>query len=330
MKKIYTAVILSVLFFFCIYANATQQETGVIASHGVPVYQTVPVAYTGTPGTATFLGPLANAQRTYQLLINQDQLTELTGRNLTGLSLRIPVSATSSWPLSPAFFSNYDIYLSGSVAPAERSLTFANNIVGTQTQVRSGSLTIDTSSYPFGGSPNSFGTEISFSTPWLYTGGHLLIEIRHSGFTGTSRSVDAIGTAISGYGTQFSACWTGSYTGTSGTQGNFSVVRLTADSTVIVGVNEPGIVPAEYKLNQNYPNPFNPSTKISFGIPVSEFVTLKIYDVMGREVASLINESLKPGIYETQWNAGNNASNIYFYKLTAGNFIETKRMTLVK
>jgi hypothetical protein len=192
----------------------------------------VPTAFAGTAGGSSFLGPLANAQRTYQLLIHEDQLTALVGSDLTGLTWRLLPSAASPWPATEVNFTNYDIYLSASVAPADRSLTFANNVAGPQTQVRSGPLTIPAASFSSGGSPNQFGTTIQFTTPWTYTGGHLLVEIRHGGFTGTSTSVDAVAATntAAGYGTQFSACWTGNYAGTSGSQGNFSVVRLTASS----------------------------------------------------------------------------------------------------
>ncbi|MEO8666224.1 MAG: dockerin type I domain-containing protein, partial [Ignavibacteria bacterium] len=191
----------------------------------------VPNAYENIPGTATFLGPLANSARTYQFLIQASQLTALVGKNLTGFKMRIPTSSTANWPVTDVTFSNYDVYLSGSVEPAARSLTFASNIVGPQTQVRTGSLFIPANSYTFGTSPNAFGPEISFNTPWPYAGGNVLIELRHNGFTGTSRSTDAISTSTGGYGTLISACWTGSYTGTSGSQGNFTVIELTAPLT---------------------------------------------------------------------------------------------------
>ncbi|HMP01982.1 MAG TPA: PEP-CTERM sorting domain-containing protein [Gemmatales bacterium] len=155
---------------------------------------------------------------------------------MTGLEWRLPSSATGPWPAAEVSFTAFDIYLSGSVDPADRSLTFANNIVGPQTQVRSGALVIPVDSFPSGGSPNDFGFFIGFN-PYLYSGSNLLLELRHTGFTGTSRSVDAIGTAIPGYGTLFSAAWTGSYAGLSGSQGNFSVTRFTA-----APIPEPGSI----------------------------------------------------------------------------------------
>ncbi len=93
-------------------------------------------------------------------------------------------------------------------------------------------------------------------------------------------------------------------------------------------------VPDKFRLYQNYPNPFNPVTSIKFKIPNQvrddNIVSLKIYDVMGKEVAVLINETLSPGEYEAQFDGSVLSSGIYFYTLTAGSFTETKRMLLVK
>lgn len=200
------------------------------ASHA-QVQSTVPNAFAATAGTGTFLGPLANAARTYQLLIDQSQLTAHLGNLLTGIAFRLPASATEAWPAAALTFTNYDIRLSNSVAPSARSLTFANNVVGTQTLVREGSLSLTPGSFTSGASPNLYGLGIAFDSGWQYDGGNLLIEIRHTGFTGTSRSVDAMlatGGSAEGYGTLFSAAWTGNYAGVSGSQGNFSVVQITS------------------------------------------------------------------------------------------------------
>ncbi len=93
---------------------------------------------------------------------------------------------------------------------------------------------------------------------------------------------------------------------------------------------EDGQIVNDFKLNQNYPNPFNPSTKISFSIPTSEFVTLKVYDVLGREVATLVNENLNAGSYSYNFDASNLTSGVYLYKLQAGKYSETKKMILSK
>ena len=94
-------------------------------------------------------------------------------------------------------------------------------------------------------------------------------------------------------------------------------------------------IPKEYKLYDNYPNPFNPATKIKFSLPlVSEgrggLVTLKIFDLLGSEVATLVNENLKPGTYEIEWNADEYPSGAYFYQITMQSFQVTKRMVLIK
>jgi hypothetical protein len=81
---------------------------------------------------------------------------------------------------------------------------------------------------------------------------------------------------------------------------------------------------------QNYPNPFNPVTKIKFMLKENGFVTMKIYDVLGKEVANIINENLKSGTYEIPFNAGQLSSGIYFYKLQSGDFSDIKKMVVIK
>ncbi len=89
-------------------------------------------------------------------------------------------------------------------------------------------------------------------------------------------------------------------------------------------------IPSDYELKQNYPNPFNPSTTIRFSVPQSEFISLKIYDVLGNEVETLVNQDLSAGSYEVQFNANSLSSGIYFYQLITGNYSETKKMNLIK
>ncbi|CAN5448177.1 hypothetical protein BH10BAC5_BH10BAC5_15210 [soil metagenome] len=92
---------------------------------------------------------------------------------------------------------------------------------------------------------------------------------------------------------------------------------------------EPG-TPVQYGLTQNYPNPFNPATKINYSIPQAGLVTLKVYDNLGREVRSLVNEMKSAGEYNVTFDASELPSGIYFYKLISGNFVDTKKMLLVK
>ncbi|MBM2841336.1 MAG: hypothetical protein HW412_1864, partial [Bacteroidetes bacterium] len=94
--------------------------------------------------------------------------------------------------------------------------------------------------------------------------------------------------------------------------------------------SQDGTIPTEYALGQNYPNPFNPSTKIQFAVKTREIVSLKVYDVIGREVATLVNEEKKPGSHTATFNASTLASGVYFYRLTAGDFVETKKLMLLR
>ena len=89
-------------------------------------------------------------------------------------------------------------------------------------------------------------------------------------------------------------------------------------------------MPTQFELSQNYPNPFNPSTTISYSIPVSSFVTLKVFDILGNEIRSLVNEEKSEGNYEVEFNAANLPSGVYFYRLQTANFIETRKMVLMK
>lgn len=89
-------------------------------------------------------------------------------------------------------------------------------------------------------------------------------------------------------------------------------------------------LPTTYALKQNYPNPFNPTTTINFDIPTKSFVSIKVYNVLGQMVTSLVNEELDAGRYETNWDGAEAGSGIYFYKIQAGSFVETKKMMLLK
>lgn len=88
--------------------------------------------------------------------------------------------------------------------------------------------------------------------------------------------------------------------------------------------------PSTYTLFQNYPNPFNPLTTISYSIPASSFVTLKVFDILGNEISSLVNEEKLAGNYELEFNAANLPSGVYFYRLQTVNFIEISKMVLMK
>jgi hypothetical protein len=90
------------------------------------------------------------------------------------------------------------------------------------------------------------------------------------------------------------------------------------------------IIPEQFTLSQNYPNPFNPSTTIHFSVQSPELVTLKVYNILGREVTTLVDEYRQAGNYKTEFNASYLASGVYFYQLKSGSFIQTKKMILLK
>jgi hypothetical protein len=110
----------------------------------------------------------------------------------------------------------------------------------------------------------------------------------------------------------------------------FDDLKLIHYELVPVNVNDIAGIIDNYTLEQNYPNPFNPSTKIVFQIPEPGNVSLKIYDMLGNEVVSLLNEEKQPGKYEIEFNASHLSSGIYFYTLRSGTFINTKKMILIK
>jgi hypothetical protein len=89
-------------------------------------------------------------------------------------------------------------------------------------------------------------------------------------------------------------------------------------------------VPAKFNLSQNYPNPFNPVTKINFALPVKGFVTVKVFNILGKEVATLVSDTKEPGYYSVDFNASNLSSGVYYYKLESGSFSDVKKMMLIK
>ncbi|MEJ2616455.1 MAG: T9SS type A sorting domain-containing protein [Ignavibacteriaceae bacterium] len=100
--------------------------------------------------------------------------------------------------------------------------------------------------------------------------------------------------------------------------------------TSLVGIEKSDIIINTFNLYQNYPNPFNPTTKIKYSIPTQSKVMIKVYDILGNELETLVNKENPAGIYELNWNAANLPSGVYFYQLRTGGFIETKKMVLLR
>ncbi|CAN5671556.1 hypothetical protein BH10BAC5_BH10BAC5_14710 [soil metagenome] len=213
------------------------------------------------------------------------------------------------------------------------------------------------------GQANSYTVWFNSVTRGL-TGGSQLLQTSNSGTNWNSIVSPGSGniSGITGLGSKFwmtrqgpsiyytaddGSVWSTPYTLTGATYNHLQIARTTGSSsgtlwavtstgqitrfglsTGITPVN--GNVATEYKLSQNYPNPFNPETKISFAIPHNGFTSLKIYSMDGKEVASLLNEDLSVGNYQITFNGAAISSGIYFYELRSGNFLETKKMMLVK
>lgn len=118
--------------------------------------------------------------------------------------------------------------------------------------------------------------------------------------------------------------------------GNYDTANFYLDTFDLIGIHKIGSdIPNQFTLYQNYPNPFNPVTTIRFDVGTEignqkSDIRLVIYDILGREVATLVNEKQSPGTYEVKWNASNFSSGVYFYKLQAGNYFETRKMILIK
>jgi len=112
---------------------------------------------------------------------------------------------------------------------------------------------------------------------------------------------------------------------------NLIAMAMRSDSLRVVSVEDEGIaLPQEYALHQNYPNPFNPSTTIEFALPQSSSVSLEVFNVLGEEVTTLVDTEMRAGSHRVLWDASGKASGVYFYRLTAGEYAETRRMLLLR
>jgi hypothetical protein len=117
----------------------------------------------------------------------------------------------------------------------------------------------------------------------------------------------------------------------------YPIMRTTGytNTSAVEDEEETGITPRDFKLHQSYPNPFNPQTEIVFGLPKAGFVTLKVYNILGQEVTTLVEKNMPAGEYRVTWNGTDKsgrtvASGVYFYRMQSGDFAQTKRMLLIK
>ncbi|MGB5872379.1 MAG: T9SS type A sorting domain-containing protein [Bacteroidota bacterium] len=105
-------------------------------------------------------------------------------------------------------------------------------------------------------------------------------------------------------------------------------IKFMIDTTT-TGIDDE-MLPQSYSLHQNYPNPFNPGTTIEYALPRSSYVTLKVYNLLGEEVTTLASGEYAPGVFEVIWDASEMPSGVYFYRLTAGEHVQTKKKVLMK
>ena len=115
--------------------------------------------------------------------------------------------------------------------------------------------------------------------------------------------------------------------------GNGNIFYTDNNGGIVTGIDEENIsnkIPESFVLYQNYPNPFNPTTEIKYALKQREHVLLKVYNISGEEVATLVNKNISAGTYSVSFNGKGLASGAYFYKLTVGNFTQSKKMVLLK
>jgi len=233
------------------------------------------------------------------------------------LKLHFRIAAT--YPLGPATYSTFKIMLQHVTS---EFVTTGSFITGAwDTVFKRDTITLQAA-------VNTW-LEFTLDHPFTYNPAQpLAISMEHCGATGTT--------------TGYSLCYTTStgnrriYSSTTGCPHVYSGVSTNIINTGINlvsltgGVTPASQIPGEYKLGQNYPNPFNPVTKISFDLPKSGPVTLKIYDVVGREMITLVNEVKNAGSYIVDFDGSSFPSGTYFYRLESGGFVSTKKMILIK
>lgn len=287
---------------------------------GVDVQQSGPQYYnyntTGNPNSYPFnMGPGKRIQTLIKAGDFNQPISAPTGL-ITHFYVRI-----STYPLGPATYSGLNIKMGQTTATSlPTSFIPLTDIVYQRSSV---TLTAAAGTW----------LEFELDTPFEYDSNKsLVVEIEQCGVTGTFSGFSlahTTGLPITGNGRSYSTTVTcvAPYQGL--TTGR--VVNCGVNVTPMTGVITPVLnTPDKYSLSQNNPNPFNPTTKIDYQIPKSGFVTLRIFDLLGREVATLVNEEKASGSYTIEFNGSNLSSGTYFYRMESGTFIETKKMMLMK
>ncbi len=203
-----------------------------IASAGRAYFWVIPPAYENTnfgDGLNTIVRNAGNP-RTYQMIVAASQLTGITpGDQIVGITFRLYNGAATAWPSADVTWTDYEVYIGASVDPASMSTTFANNWIGTPTQVMDGPFTIPAGTFGWTSTnPKPWATvEWTFATPFTYTGGHLGILFSHPGSTSSEvQFLDSLGTTRPGYGVDYRAASATSFGASSGSFTSFTIARL--------------------------------------------------------------------------------------------------------
>jgi hypothetical protein len=279
-----------------------------------------------------------------------------TGTTWTGGWLNIPIITTDNWFTKLATF--------GFLSSSSQSATTYANVSLTGYTPASGCINgsgkvkiVDQSSHTLSGGL-AYGTEITLATATTEANGAIVnfaIPTITPIIPIAALSEDATGAQLVAYGVEKGTATynsAGTKDGTLLTKARIAAIGIIGQALgtvttdgfkLILGavkwvmdpaadVKETEMLPTQYSLNQNYPNPFNPSTVISYQLPAASFVTLKVYDVLGNEVATLVNELQQAGTHTSTFNTQNLqlSSGIYFYKIQTNNFVQTKKMILIK
>ena len=215
------------------------------------------------------------------------------------IELHLPVTFATSWP-----YGGIETDISFRIVPPPDTVTTTLNVV--ETADAYGAMTM-----PGGSAVNALRLRRD--------------ERRMSSRTGYSRHITYIFTARTGESVVVETNDTSSNSGSIPVEG---VTWIRPTAMPVVGELE--VPPGEMMLYQNYPNPFNPSTTLRYDVPIATRVSLKVYDILGREVATLVDDVQQPGSKSVQFEAGRFASGVYFYRMAAGKFISTKKMVVMK
>jgi len=228
----------------------------------------------------------------------------------------------------------FDVTSVGAPVMSDFKVSFKNTTLTSISTFETGGFTVAYN--PTSYAPTTTGWNmITMTTPYYYTGGNLLIDICYNNTTYTSYST-VNSTAATGmyYGRYndltepLGGCDYTAWTLSTGPPGRantrFSFSTALGVSPVTTGILD------KFSLSQNYPNPFNPVTRINFAVPKQSFVTLKVYDMLGREIKTLVNEIKTKGYYSVDFDGAEFASGVYFYRFETESFTDVKRMLLIK